>query len=203
MTKPLFVSFEGIDGAGKTTQIRLLTERLRATGREVVESVEPGSTRIATEIRRILLDPDNREMSPTAELLLYFAARAQNVDQVLMPALKRGAIVVSDRFTDSTLAYQGVARGLGEDVVRELERIACRGITPGITVFLDIDTTVGASRRQSADRLENESEAFHAKVRQAYLSIAEREPGRFHRVDGSRTPAIVADEVWRIVEPHV
>src|SRR5512133_1996373 len=113
----LFITFEGSDGCGKTTQMRRLAERLRASGQEVVETAEPGGTPIGRQIRAILLDSANRELSSTAELFLYFASRAQNVDQCIRPALERGAIVLSDRFTDSTIAYQGAARGLGADVV--------------------------------------------------------------------------------------
>ncbi len=115
----LFITFEGIDGSGKTTQMRLLAGALRAEGREVVENYEPGGTPIGTQIRRILLDAANQALSPTAELLLYFASRAQNVDELIQPALRAGKIVLSDRFTDSTLVYQGVGRGLGKDVVRQ------------------------------------------------------------------------------------
>jgi dTMP kinase len=199
----LFVSFEGIDGAGKSTQMRRLTQRLRLGGREVVETVEPGASRIARQIRQILLDPSNPEMSPTAELLLYFAARAQNADELIRPALARGVIVVSDRFTDSTIAYQGEARGLGEGLVRQLHEIACHGLTPDLTLLLDIEPGLSALRRRGADRLENEPDEFREKVRAAYLRLAASEPQRVHRIDGSQSPDAVAAEIWQVVSPHV
>lgn len=199
----LFISFEGIDGAGKSTQIRRLVDRLRLGGREVVETVEPGASRIARQIRQILLDPANPEMSPTAELLLYFAARAQNASELIRPALSRGAIVISDRFTDSTIAYQGYARGLGESLVRQLHEIACPNLTPQLTIFLDIDPALSAQRRRGADRLENEPDAFRVKVRDAYLRLASEEPARIHRIDGGQSQDAVAGEIWRVVEPHV
>ncbi len=203
-TRPsLFLSFEGIDGAGKSTQIRRLVDRLRHGGHEVVESVEPGASRIALQIRQILLDPANCEMSPFAELMLYFAARAQNADQLIRPALERGAIVVSDRFTDSTIAYQGHARGLGEDVVRQLHEIACHGLQPDLTVFLDIDPVTSAARRGQADRMESEPDTFRAKVREAYLRLVEAEPQRVRRIDGTESPDAVAGEIWALVEPRL
>ncbi len=141
-----FITFEGLDGCGKTTQMRRLAERLRSQGREVFESAEPGGTPIGQQIRRILLDYRNHELCPTAEMLLMFAARAQNVDQWILPALAEGKIVLSDRFTDSTLAYQGVARGLGADVVLDVDRIACRGLVPDLTICIDIDPVAGLAR---------------------------------------------------------
>jgi dTMP kinase len=198
-----FISFEGIDGAGKSTQIRRLVERLRLSGRDVVETVEPGASRIARQIRQVLLDPANAEMSPVAEMLLYFAARAQNASELIRPALARGAIVVSDRFTDSTIAYQGYARGLGEALVRELHEIACPGLTPDLTILLDIDPAVSAQRRRGADRLENEPDEFRSRVREGYLRLAAREPDRIHAIDGVQSPDAVAGEIWRLVEPHV
>lgn len=207
----LFLSLEGIDGAGKSTQIRLLVERLRASGREVVESVEPGGSRISRRIREVILDPATPEMSPATEILLYFAARAQNVDEVLRPALARGAVIVSDRFTDSTLAYQGGARGLGEALVRDLDAIACREIRPQLTLLLDIDPAISARRSaernkmraQSKDRLEEEPDAFRARVRQAYLALAAAEPERIRVIDGSQPEAAVAAAIWSHVAPHV
>src|SRR5262245_26548576 len=142
----LFLTFEGLDGSGKTTQMRLLAARLREAGETVIETVEPGGTAIGGAIRRILLDPANDHLSSTAEMLLYFAARAQNVDEILTPATARGEIVISDRWTDSTWAYQAFGRGLGVDVVRHLDRIACRGRKPDITFLIDIDLETGLRR---------------------------------------------------------
>jgi len=205
MTKPrgLFLSFEGIDGAGKSTQIRRLSARLQNAGREVVCTVEPGGTRVGTRIREVLLDPSTPELSPTTELLLYFAARAQNVDQVIRPALERAAIVISDRFTDSSLAYQGAARGLGEDLVMALDRVACRGLKPDLTIFLDIDLATSEARVLSKDRLEGEPEEFRRRVREAYLSLVKREPQRFRQIDGTGTEDSIESAIWEAVSPHV
>lgn len=199
----LFLSFEGIDGAGKSTQIRRLATRLRDTGREVVCTVEPGGTRIGTRIREVLLDPSTPELAPTTELLLYFAARAQNVDEVILPALARGAVVVSDRFTDSSLAYQGAARGLGEDLVVALDRVACRGLKPDLTIFLDIDLATSAARVSTPDRLEGEPDEFRQRVRDAYLRLADLEKTRFRRIDGARSELEIEAEIWEAVAPHV
>ena len=205
MTKPrgLFLSFEGIDGAGKSTQIRRLSARLQNAGREVVCTVEPGGTRVGTRIREVLLDPSTPELSPTTELLLYFAARAQNVDQVIRPALERDAIVISDRFTDSSLAYQGAARGLGEDLVMALDRVACRGLKPDLTIFLDIDLATSEARVLSKDRLEGEPDEFRRRVREAYLSLVKREPQRFRQIDGTGTEDSIESAIWETVSPHV
>src|SRR5580692_105610 len=150
--RSLFLTFEGMDGSGKTTQMRLLAERLRREGRVVLESAEPGGTPIGMQVRRVLLDSANQELRPTAELLLYFACRAQNVDQWILPALAEGKIVLSDRFTDSTVAYQGAARGLGAELVYEVDRIACRGLVPNITLVIDIDTEAGLMRAHGRNR---------------------------------------------------
>ena len=181
----------------------LLLERLRRTGREIVESAEPGGSRISLRIRQVLLDPTTPELSPITELLLYFAARAQNVDERIRPALERGAIVVSDRFTDSTFVYQGAARGLGEDVVRQLDAIACRGVKPDLTICLDIDLATSAQRASRRDRLEEEPDAFRERVREAYHRLAEREPARMRLIDASGTPEQVAELVWQAVASHV
>src|SRR5690242_13517141 len=135
----LFISFEGSDGSGKSTQLKLLAERLRSQGHTVVENVEPGGTPIGQQIRKILLDRANDEMRPMTELLLMFASRAQAVEQRILPALRRGEIVLSDRFTDSSLAYQGEARGLGFDVVRALHELALGAIQPDLTICVEID----------------------------------------------------------------
>lgn len=201
-----FVNFEGPDGCGKTTQMRLVAARLRQAGHEVVETVEPGGTSIGNQIRAILLDPVNQELFPTAEMLLYFAARAQNRDQIVTPALAQGKIVLSDRWTDSTMAYQGLGRGLGEELVNALDAVACRGLKPDRTILIDIDPETSLARARarnrensSADRMEEQSADFHRRVRQAYLSMAAREPARFRVIDGRGAVDQVAEAVWRAV----
>jgi dTMP kinase len=207
----VFITFEGPEGSGKSTQLRMLAARLREAGRDVVETQEPGGTPIGSQIRRVLLDARNRELCPTAELLLMFASRAQNVDQVILPALAAARIVLSDRFTDSTLVYQGIARGLGAEVVYDVDRIACRGLVPNLTLVIDIDTETGLARahRRNAEaqdvetRMEEQDVSFHRRVREAYRQLASDEPRRVRLVDGARTPAEVAAEVWAAVEPLV
>jgi dTMP kinase len=201
----LFVTFEGPDGSGKSTQSRMLAERLRSEGRTVLESVEPGGTPIGQQIRRILLDPTNADLTAVAELLLMFAARAQNVEQWILPALDQGKIVISDRFTDSSIAYQGAGRGLGRDTVLELDRIACHGLIPDITLCIDIDTETGLARALARGgletRLEEQAIEFHHKVRDAYCELAQREPHRFRLIDGRGTPEAIAAKVWEHVSP--
>jgi len=209
-----FITFEGPEGSGKSTQLRLLGERLRGAGRDVLETQEPGGTPIGVQIRHVLLDSKNRELCPTAELLLMFASRAQNVDQLILPALAAGCTVLSDRFTDSTLVYQGVGRGLGADLVYELDRIACRGLVPDLTLLIDIDAETGLARAYrrgvrtgdpethiSETRIEEQDIGFHHRVRDAYRQLAADEPARVKLIDGSQTREAVAEQVWRAVEP--
>jgi dTMP kinase len=192
MQRGWFITFEGIDGSGKTTQFRMLGNWLRARGKQVIETVEPGGTAIGQQIRKILLDPANAGIQPRAELLLYFASRAQNVDQVIRPGLDSGRIVLCDRFTDSTLVYQGSGRGIDKNVVLELDRIACRGLKPDVTFLIDIDleTSLARAKRrndrlgQSESRIDEEGVAFHERVRQGYLALAGSEPDRFVMIDG-------------------
>jgi dTMP kinase len=202
----LFITFEGPDGSGKSTQARMLAQRLRGAGRAVLESVEPGGTPIGQQIRRILLDPANKELAATAELLLMFAARAQNVEQWILPALARGKIVISDRFTDSSLAYQGAGRGLGAKTVLDLDRIACHGLTPDITFCIDIDSETGLARAQARGgaetRLEEQAIEFHHKVREAYHALARNEPRRFRLIDGNGTPEAIAAKIWIQLAAH-
>ncbi len=208
-SRGVFITFEGPDGSGKSTQARVLAERLRGKGYPVIETVEPGGTPIGQQIRRILLDSANQELQPTAELLLMFAARAQNVDQCILPALAAGKIVVSDRFTDSSGAYQGAGRGLGFEVVLELDRIACQGLVPDLTLCIDVDSETGLARararnsneRRDESRLEDQGIGFHQRVREAYHEIARREPQRFQLIDGSGTREAIAAKVWSEVLP--
>ena len=215
MTEPhrgLFVTFEGIDGSGKTTQMHMLAARLREAGHEVLETYEPGGTPIGTQVRRILLDAANQELCATSELLLYFACRAQNIEQWILPALREGDIVLSDRFTDSTLVYQGVGRRLGRDVVLALDGIACHGLQPDLTLLIDIDLQTSLARAQARNRtLQEEDEDFaetrmddqeidfHERVRQAYAELAADEPRRFAVIDGRRDVETVAKAVWETV----
>lgn len=183
-----FITFEGGEGSGKTTQMRILAERLRAQGLEVIETVEPGGTAIGNQIRRILLDRANTRLCPMPEMLLYFAARAQNLEELILPALERGAIVLADRYTDSTLAYQGAGRGLGQELVLEMHRVACRGIWPKATIYIDIDPEVGLARRHATaevNRLDVEALEFHRRVRETYLGLARTFPDRIKVIDGS------------------
>jgi dTMP kinase len=202
-----FITFEGLDGSGKSTQMRLLAERLRAVGHEVFETAEPGGTPVGRQIRRILLDNANHEIAPIAEMLLMFACRAQNVDQWILPALGEGKIVLSDRFTDSTLAYQGAGRGLGAEAILDVDRIACRGLVPDLTLYLDLDpitslTRARARSEQQQDvetRLEQQDLEFYRKVREAYRQLAADEPHRVKSIDGVQSPDAIAAEIWALV----
>ncbi len=207
----LFITFEGMDGSGKTTQMHRLAARLRAMGRTVLETVEPGGPPIAQKIRRILLDSANQELSPTAEILLYFASRAQNVDQWIAPALSRGEIVLSDRFTDSSLVYQGYGRGLGAAAVEALDRIACRGLKPHLTLLVDVDAEDSLARARARNiaephcetRMDDQSIGFHRKVYDAYHALAAAEPDRVKLVNGRTDMDSIEREVWSIVIPYV
>ena len=205
----LFLTFEGPEGSGKTTQMRLLVQRLRADGYAVTENQEPGATTIGKEIRRILLDPAHSEMAPMTELLLMFASRTQAAAEIIIPALERGEIVVSDRFTDSTLAYQGEARGLGFATVLQAHRLALDSLLPDLTICIDVDIPTGLARAhyrnqgsgtvQSEARIDQQALDFHLRVGEGYRKIAAAEPERFRLVNGSGNPAEVAERVWREV----
>jgi dTMP kinase len=189
----LFVTFEGIEGSGKSTQSRLLLRGLHDEGREAVLAREPGGTAIGERVRDVLLDPRHTGMAARAELLLYLAARAQLVAEVIVPALDSGKIVVCDRYGDASVAYQGGGRGLGTELVREMNRVATGGLSPDLTVLLDLPVDEGLARTRARnpgrpDRLEAEPLEFHERVRRAYLDIAEAEPARFLVLD-SRGPS--------------
>src|SRR5580692_11729252 len=199
-----------MDGSGKTTQMHRLAARLRALGRTVLETAEPGGPPVAMQIRRILLDSANQELSPTTEILLYFASRAQNVDQWINPALERGEIVLSDRFTDSSLVYQGCGRGLGADTVAALERIACRGLKPDLTLLVDVDAEASLARARARNeaephcetRMDDESLEFHERVWEAYHALARSQPERVKLVDGRADLDTIERAVWEIVSRY-
>ena len=211
MKQGLFITFEGVDGCGKTTQLRLLASWLKEHGRKVVETVEPGGTGIGREIRKLLLDPANTAIRPRTELLLYFASRAQNVEEVIRPALKNNAVVLCDRFTDSTIVYQGCGRGLQTDVILDLNRIACGALKPDITLLIDVDldTSLARAKRRNdrADanesRIDEEGRDFHERVRGGYLALAAKEPDRFITIDGMHPAADVAAAIREALQNRV
>jgi dTMP kinase len=190
----LFVSFEGGEGSGKTTQLKALLAHLRSAGRDVVETRDPGGTPIGKQIRSLLLDREHAGMAPAAELLLYAASRAQLVHEVIRPALSRGQIVLCDRFADSTVAYQGYGRGLDLDLIARLNALATAGLRPDLTFLLDLDPAVGlqratrrvTERQERHDRIEGEVLAFHQRVREGYRAIAAAEPDRVIVLDALR-----------------
>ncbi len=186
--KGIFISLEGIEGTGKSTQVRLLGSALRSGGRAVTETAEPGGTAISLRIRELLLSLDSRGMTPVTELLLYNAARVQHIEEVIMPALRKGNIVITDRFSDSTIAYQGYGRNLDLKLIASLDALATNRLKPDLTILLDIDVRKGLRRNQEAnkkDRLELEDITFHEKVRRGFISLAANEPERIIMLDSS------------------
>ena len=192
----LFLTFEGPDGAGKTTQIARLEAALAAHGHAVTRTREPGGDAVGERVRDLLLHAGPGDVGAGAELLLFAAARAQNVASVVRPALAAGRVVLCDRFTDSTLAYQGAGRGLPGDVIGTLNAFATDGLVPDRTFLLDLPPALGLARQRAGEqnRLDRENLAFHERVRAAFLAIAAREPGRVVVLDATRTPdAVFAD----------
>lgn len=185
----IFITLEGADGCGKSTQAALLADAIEAEGHEVVRLREPGGTPVSEKIRSLVLDPDNADMCPECELLLFEASRAQLVRQVIEPALARGAVVLCDRFYDSTYAYQAAGRSLDERGIRAANSLGSCGLVPDRTIVLDMDTDSALVRAtvEGADRMEAEGVAFQRRVREGYLRLVEAEPGRVRRVDAAGT----------------
>jgi len=195
MKKGILITFEGTEGCGKSTQIKLLFDFLKKKSLPVFLTREPGGTEISNAIRGVLLDAKNTKMTPTCETLLYMASRAQLVDEVLKPELAKGKIVLCDRWLDATMAYQGYAGKVDVRWIETLGRSVTQGITPTLTLFLDLPVEIGlkrAKRRNVADRIEKKKLEFHEKVRKGYLAIAKKEPKRFVRIAVKKDDSIVA-----------
>jgi dTMP kinase len=202
--KGKFIVLEGIDGSGKTTQLKLLGDKLKDRGLPVLHTREPGGTRIGDKIREILLNPEYQELVPRAEAFLYAAARAQHVAQVILPALAKGTIVLCDRFLDSSLAYQGFGRGIEVSLLERINEPATDGLVPDLTIVLDFCTEDGMDRiNQSGrriDRIEREAGAFHQRVRMGYLALAERSPGRYRVINANRPVEQVHRDIMMVAE---
>ncbi len=210
-----FISFEGLDGVGKTTQIENLAAYLRERGREVITTPEPGGTAIGQKLRAVLLSSRTEGLSPLTELALMFADRSQHIDELICPALERGTWVLCDRFTDSSEAYQGGGRELGSALVLELHKLLCRDLRPDLTILMvsDVEASVARARRRNVqqvqanqadeNRFEQESRAFYERVHRAYLAIAAREPGRVATVEAKEPVVRVQKKIVGIVEERL
>ena len=203
----MFITFEGPDGSGKTTQARLLADDLRQMGKQVVLTREPGGTPIGDQVRDVLHNPTNADMTPEAEFLLYSASRAQLVRQVVFPALVAGKWVISDRYFDSSLAYQGYARGLDIDTLWEITRFATGGLMPDLTLYLDIQPDQGLERRLLGggewNRMDREALAFHNRVRSGYLELAGREPHRWLIIDAAKPVDVLQSEIRSLIRERL
>ena len=198
----VFISFEGIEGTGKSTQANMLAEYLRQKNCRVIQTMEPGGTQISMKIRELLLSLESRGMDQVTELLLYNAARVQHIQEVIAPALRKGEIVITDRFSDSTVAYQGFAREIDLQLIDSLDLIATKKLRPDITLLLDIDVKTGLARNRALsknDRIELEDISFHEKVRTGFIQIAAREPERIKIIDASESLEQVHRTVVKIV----
>jgi dTMP kinase len=200
----LFITFEGPDGCGKSTQIAPLADYLRSKGRTVYTTREPGGTEISDQVRQIIMAMKNTSMHPRTELLLFLSARAQLVEEVIRPRLAAGDIVISDRYADSTLAYQGYGHGVDRDVIRNLLAFATGGLKPDLTLLLDVDAETGLRRRQTGggewNRLDAYQLEFHRRVRDGYHELASLEPSRWVTVDAAQTPKMVQLAIRQIVD---
>lgn len=198
MNKGLFITVEGTDGSGKTTQIKLMEEYLKSKGYEVVLTREPGGTNIGEKIRSLILDPENTEMGEISEMLLYAAARAQIVSELIKPSLNSGKVVICDRFVDSSYVYQGFGRGIDFKIIEDVNRAALDGVTPNITFFMDLRPEIALGRRiasTGADRIEKEKMEFHVRVYSGYKKIAALYPDRIKSIDGNRNVEEISTEI--------
>jgi dTMP kinase len=200
----MFISFEGVDYSGKTTQAQLLVERLRKAGKDVLFLREPGGTALSEKIRRILLDKSRIDIAQKTELFLFSAARCQLVTEVILKALEQGTAIVCDRFFDSTTAYQGYGRGLNLEELKVVNRIATSGTSPDLTILVDIEVSEIPKRLAAAglapDRMESAGDHFYDRVRDGYRAMAAAEAGRFVTVNGQRDPHVIHEEIWTIIQ---
>ena len=201
MPRGIFITLEGPDGSGKSTQVENIRAYFVSNGREVVVSREPGGTSISEKLRSIVLDNANAEMDDVTEMLIYAAARAQHVAEKIRPALERGAVVVCDRFVDSSIAYQGFGRNLG-DQVSEVNRYATGGLEPDVTFFMDLDPEIGRARigKDVRDRLEQQKLDFHYRVYDGYKALCDKYPERVVRIDASKTIDEIKDDIYSKLE---
>jgi len=203
----LFITFEGPDGCGKSTQIAPLAEYLREKGREVYTTREPGGTEISDQVRQIIMAMKNTSMNPRTELLLFLSARAQLVEEVIRPRLAAGEVIISDRYADSTLAYQGYGHGVDRDVIRRLLEFATGGLKPDLTLLLDVDAETGLRRRQMGggewNRLDAYQLEFHRRVREGYHELAALESERWVTIDGGQPPEMVQLAIQRAVDERI
>lgn len=206
----LFITVEGPDGAGKSTLVRKLEKQLRnALEVPLVKTREPGGSDIAEKIRKVIIDPENKEMDAKTEALLFAASRRQHVVETIMPALERGDVVLCDRFVDSSIAYQGAGRELGVENIATLNQFATEDLKPDLTLYLDVDAQVGLNRigsknsNRQKDRLEMEEVSFHNRVREAYLVLLEKNSDRMHLIDASLSPDEILEDAWAILQPKL
>ena len=203
----MFITFEGTEGSGKTTQINHLANKLSEAGYSVQNTREPGGSNVGNQIREILLDPVNERLSATSELLLYAASRAQHVREVIVPALKNGKIVISDRFSDATVAYQGYGRNLDLVLINHLNQIATDGLAPDLTFLLNMPVEIGLQRasisRGKLDRIERENLEFHERVQNGYLAIAKEDTNRIKIIDATQPIDVIFNEIWSILKVKI
>jgi len=201
MRKGMFITFEGSEGCGKSTQSKLLFEYLKRRGYRVIYLREPGGTKISEKVRLILLDPKNNSMNSVCEMLLYMAARAEAVQEVIAPAIAKGKIVICDRFLDSTLAYQGYGLGMDIKFIRGLGRLVTRGVKPGLTILLDLPVEKGLKKcGRAKDRIEQRSVKYHVRVRKGYLRLARQEPGRISLVKVAKDKSATQENIRSLVD---
>ncbi len=205
MENKLFITFEGIEGCGKSTQARMLKEFLIKEGKSVFLTREPGGPKIAEDIREMLLSVNNKEMLPQTEVLLYMASRSQHTGEWIIPELEKGKIVISDRYYDSTFAYQGAARKIDGKLIDTIRRYATFGLVPDITFLVDLPEEIGLSRilKKDADRLEQESMEFHKRVREGFLDLAKKEPERFVVLDGRKSIDEIHQDVINVLNKEL